>query len=93
MLKDAHAKTLNENHLLRENQELREIIAKNMNDKEEILERRLQKLNINVMRKLEQNQDKIDSLRFMSPQKSEMPTIKLKTIDPVSNAGDLSEIH
>jgi hypothetical protein len=53
MLKDAHTKTLNENHLLRENQELREIIDKNMNDKEEILERRLQKLNINLMRKLE----------------------------------------
>lgn len=53
MLKDAQKKTLNETHLLRENQELREIIEKNMNDKEEILERRLQKLNINLMRKLE----------------------------------------
>ena len=53
MLKDAQKKTLNETQLLRENQELREIIDKNMNDKEEILERRLQKLNINLMRKLE----------------------------------------
>lgn len=53
MLKDAHTKVLTENHLMRENQELREIIDKNMSDKEEILERRLQKLNINLMRKLE----------------------------------------
>ena len=37
------------------------------------------------MRKLEQNQDKIESLKYMSPPKSEFPKVNLKNLEDIDN--------